>query len=309
MLSENELQQYLMQQNIPLPGRKVVETIRSSEPVRRVGGGTHNVVTRFASRKMGCLIQAESHKGELPAVYLWEHDPQTHEFYDQPSRVKLAYRNGVGRRVCHLSTPDYFLIQKNWVGWIECKPEEELRRLHETGNQRYIPDGHGGWRCPPGEEFAALFGLGFRVRSSRETNWILVRNLEFLSEYLQDDCPHPSQEAYFAVAEQFATERWLLLQELLEQAKVSADTVFILIAYRLLIVDLENELLSEPGFTNVCRDSLSAEVYRHHKRDANKNILDPLQAILLAPGTPVVWDGRPWRILNVGNVDCCQPPK
>jgi len=91
MLSENQLLQLFMQQDIPLTGRKIVETIRASDPVRRVGGGTHNVVTRFASKKMGCVIQAESHKGELPALYEWEHDPNTHEFYDQASQVKLGH--------------------------------------------------------------------------------------------------------------------------------------------------------------------------------------------------------------------------
>lgn len=303
MLTENELQQYFMRQNIPPIGRKVVTAIRAADPVRRVGGGTHNVATRFASQKMGCVIQAESHKGELPAVYCWEHDPQTFEFYDQPSRVKLTYQTVAGRRVCHLSTPDYFLIQENWMGWTECKPEEDLVKSYESGNQRYVPDGAGGWRCPPGEEFAAPFGLSFRVRSSRETNWILVRNLEFLSEYLQNNAPQPSEEMYAAVTEYFASERWLLLQDILERGRVSPDNVFTLIAHRLLIVDIENELLSEPGFTNVCRDALSADVYRQQKRMPDKAPLGPSQAIVLAPGAPVMWDGCPWRILNVGKVD------
>lgn len=133
MLSENELLQLFMQQDIPLIGRKAIEHIRASEPVRRVGGGTHNVATRFASQKMACVIQAESHKGELPWLYRWEHDPDTAEFYDQPSQVKLAYRNGSDKKVSHLSTPDFFLIQTRWMGWVECKPEEDLRKVKGVG--------------------------------------------------------------------------------------------------------------------------------------------------------------------------------
>lgn len=303
MLSENELLRLYMHQNIPLVGRKAVETIRTSDPVRRVGGGTHNVAARFASRKMGCVIQAESHKGELPAVYFWEHDPNTLEFYDQPSQVKLTYQNGAGKRVSHLSTPDYFLIQENWMGWVECKPEEELQKFHDSGNLRYVPDGKDGWRCPPGEEFAAKFGLGFQVRSTREINWMLVRNLEFLSDYLQTRCLEPSQEAYCAIAQHFGGERWLLLQLLLEKDNVSADDVFTLVAYGFLIVDLEHELLSEAGFTNVCRDALSAEVYRQQRRGASGLAIVPLNTIVLASGAPIIWDGNPWRILNVGNSD------
>ena len=64
MLTNEQLLNLFISQDIPLIGRKVVEKIRGSEPFRRVGGGTHNVVTRFASKKMGCVIQAESHKGE-----------------------------------------------------------------------------------------------------------------------------------------------------------------------------------------------------------------------------------------------------
>ncbi len=303
MLTENELLRLYIQQNIPLIGRKVVDTIRTSDPVRRVGGGTHNVATRFASRKMGCVIQAESHKGELPAIYFWEHDPNTYEFYDQPSKVKLNYQNADGKHVSHLSTPDYFLIQENWMGWVECKPEEQLKASYESGNTRYVPDGNGGWRCPPGEEFAAQFGLGFKVQSTQETNWMLVRNLEFLSDYLQGKCPQPPQGIYSAVAKYFSGERWMLLQRLLEQPEVSADSIFALIAYGLLIVDLERELLAEPRFTNVCIDSLSAQIYQHQRKGSSKQAVVPLHTILMASGTPIVWDGSPWRILNVGASD------
>lgn len=133
MLSENDLNHLFIQQGIPPTGRRVIEEIRKSDPSRRVGGGTHNVTCRFASNKMGQVIQAESHKGELAAVYIWEHDPETFEFYDQPSKVKVSYRNATGRQVTHMATPDYFVLSKGWAGWVECKPEEKLQ---ETAGQR-----------------------------------------------------------------------------------------------------------------------------------------------------------------------------
>ncbi|MDO9054555.1 MAG: hypothetical protein Q7U37_11595 [Gallionella sp.] len=79
--------------------------------------------------------------------------------------------------------------------------------------------------------------------------------------------------------------------------------VFELIAFGFLIVDLEHELLSEPGFTNVCVDSLSAHIYQHQKLGSSKQALVPLHTVLMASGTAIVWDGRPWRILNVGASD------
>ena len=167
MLSENELFRLYVQQNIPLIGRKAVETIRSSDPVRRVGGGTHNVATRFASRKMGCVIQAESHKGELPAVYSWEHDPKTFEFYDQPSKVKLSYQNGSGKCVSHLSTPDYFLIQEHWMGWVECKPEDEkaLLMARDKLQDRIGGQAPNGWKD---RSTTSIHGIRFIVGTPEE---------------------------------------------------------------------------------------------------------------------------------------------
>ncbi len=303
MLSKEQLQDLFIQQDIPLIGRKAVEHIRASDPMRRVGGGTHNVATRFASLKMGCVIQAESHKGELPWIYRWEHDPDTNEYYDQPSQVKLAYRNGSGKSISHLSTPDFFLIQTRWMGWVECKPEKDLQESHQSGNQRFVPDGNGGWRCPPGEAFAAQYGLGFKVLSDKDTNWILVRNLEFLSDYLRDDCLPPTEEDVAALAGCFATDRWAPLQRLLEGGDIPADTVFRLIAFKRLFADLEHDLLSEPGFTNVCRDTLSAEIYKGQKCGSGGRVLAPLHTILMQAGSQIIWDGNPWRILNVGATD------
>jgi transposase InsO family protein len=303
MLSNDEILHLYIQQNIPPGGRMAVDRIRTSDPARRVGGGSHNVVTRFASLKMGCVIQAESHKGELPFVYQWEHDPNTFEFYDQPSRVKLAYKSASGRLTSHLSTPDFFLIQKDWMGWVECKPEEKLVEGHALGSERFIPDGHGGWRCPSGEEFAARYGLGFQVCSSKSVNWMLVRNLEFLSDYLQTTLPEVPQQTRRAVTEGFRNTRWLLLAALLRCPGVNADAVYSMVAAGDLHVDIEHELFSEPGFTTVCRDRLSLEAYRHHRRLETNRPLVPLHSILMAPGTRLLWDGRPWTILNVGKAD------
>ena len=303
MLTQDHLLQLYVRQDILLIGRKVVDAIRASEPVRRVGGGTHNVTTRFASKKMGRVIQAESHKAELPFLYEWEHDPHTHEFYDQPSKAKLTYLNGAKVKVTHMSTPDYFLIQENWMGWVEVKPEDELVKSYQDGSERYVPDGKGGWRCPPGEAFASQFRLGFRVCSTKDINWIPVRNLEFLSDYLDASWNLSEPEIGDAVAHCFEGRQWVSLESLLTADGVSADHVFQLIACERLIVDLEHELLSEPQYTNVCRDKLSADVYRHQRRAKTTTQLIPLHAILLAPGTLVNWDGTPWKVLNSGTSD------
>lgn len=308
MLSHEKLLDVFVRQNIPPIGRAVVETIRKLNPSRRVGGGTHNVACRFASRKMGLVIQAESHKCELPAIYLWEYDPATYEFYDQVPPIKLSYLNGGGKRVTHPSTPDFFLIQESWMGWVECKPEETLQEIHATGSGRFVPNGQGGWRCPPGEEFAAQFGLEFRVCSTKDYNWLFIRNLEFLADYLDVDCPEPSQDERYALTKAFAQDRWLCLSDLLAMEGVTADAVYTLIARVALYADLEEELLAEPIFTHICRDSLSFKVYREQKRGSQSSrpqAVVPLGSVSLQVGAQILWDGVPWRILNVGHDDIC----
>lgn len=303
MLSDQHLMHLLVQQHIPLAGQKMIQTIRLSEPARRTGGGTHNVAARFASRKMGFVVQAESHKNELPAVYIWEHDPDTHEFYDQPAPIKLSYRTAGGRKVTHLSTVDFFLIQENWIGWVENKTEEWLLASHASGSERFQPDGNGGWRCPAGEAFAEQYGLGFKVRSSKENNWILVRNLEFLADYYAPSCVPTSESDRQAIAAAFDGVRWMSIRDVLQQNGMTPDLLNKAIADGMLFVDLATELMSEPGYTMVCRDEDSAEIYRSQK---GGQVLFPstdLRAIKIEPQADIAWDGQPWRIINIGAND------
>src|SRR6266540_2687897 len=164
--------------------RGVIETIRSSPPMRRVRSAAGNVSVRYPSRKMGVTIQAESHRVELAGLYEYEHDPQVLEFYDQPPAIKLEYQTGSGRRAGVWHTPDYFVLRVDKVGWEEWKPDVGLERLAEAMPHRYVRDAAGQWRCPPGERFAEPFGLFYRLRSSAEIDWVFQRNLRFLEDYL-----------------------------------------------------------------------------------------------------------------------------
>lgn len=82
----------------------VIQNIRSSQPDRRVRSAGGNVSVRYPSRKMGGVIQAESHRNELAGIFEMEHDANTLEYYDQPSPIKLEYQAKSGRRVGVLHT-------------------------------------------------------------------------------------------------------------------------------------------------------------------------------------------------------------
>lgn len=191
MLRPEELLAWFRCRDLPESAQTMIQNIRGADPARRVGGGRRNVVGLYPSRKMGVTIQFESHRVELAAVYELEHDPDVLEYYDQPPSFKLDYESASGKRMEILHTSDYFVIRKETAGWEECKTEEELGRLSERNPNRYRKDGDDRWRCPPGEAHAHGFGFYYRVRSSRDINWVFQRNIQFLEDYLRADCSGP----------------------------------------------------------------------------------------------------------------------
>jgi putative transposase len=66
-------------------------SIRASQPVRRVNSRANNVSGTYPSSKMNVTIQFESHKVELWAILVMDHDPDILEFFDQPYTLKLRY--------------------------------------------------------------------------------------------------------------------------------------------------------------------------------------------------------------------------
>lgn len=304
MMNTTQLDAYCERHGITPKARLVIDQVRASEPTRRVQSGTHNVACRFSSRKMGSIIQAESHKNELPTVIGWEHDDQTFEFYDQPPKVKLRYTGRNGKSVCHNATPDFFLLQEGFAGWIECKTEEWLQSRLAEGSTLYIRDGANGWRCPAGEEYAASVDLGFRVRSSSATHWITIRNLEFLADYLDERCPAPSKEASRRVLDAMGGQAWIVLKNLLAALPIDdVDALYKMIADGILYVRLDEDLVSEPERAHVFRDKITAAAYRVYLSSLTQTTLPSLQTLTVAAGQSFLWDGRLWRILNVGDQD------
>src|SRR3954453_5246924 len=167
MLSAHELARLCERLGLSPEARAIVDTIRSAPPTRRGGGRARgNAPGPYPSRKMGVTIQAESHRVELAGLYEYEHDQQVLEFCDQPPAIKLIYPAKNGRQVGAWHTPDYFVLRTDGIGWEEWKTDAGLEGLNQTMPQRYCGDAVGHWRCPPGERFAAQFGLLYRLRSS-----------------------------------------------------------------------------------------------------------------------------------------------
>jgi len=299
MLTKEELDRHCDKLGLSAEARRIIDEVRSSPPSRRVASAAGNVSVQFQSRKMGHTVQAESHQVELPGAYEKEFDDNTLEYWDQPPPIKLTYPAKNGRPVGVLSTADYFVIEKDAIGWEEWKPSDKLPVLAEKMPNRFIRDGNR-WCCPPGEEYAAKFGFFFRVRSSADINWVLQRNLIFLEDYLHAHAITLDERMVTSTISQVAGRQGITLEALLALENVSSDVVFTMIARGQLYVDLRAHILAEPERVPVFRDQETAKGY-----DAAMTLAQKVERpfITLVIGSSIRWDGQPWIITNIGETE------
>ncbi|MGC2238001.1 MAG: DDE-type integrase/transposase/recombinase [Pyrinomonadaceae bacterium] len=304
-LSEIEFRDWCRKNQVSKEAKLLIERIRSSEPSRRVRSGSQSVIGTFPSRKMGVTIQFESHKCELPFIHELEHDPEVIEYYDQPLPIKLNYIGKNNRNLGVMHTPDFLVIKKNWAGFVECKTEDGLLDLAVRQPNRYKLDENDTWICPPGEIAAAGFDLSYRVRSTREINWTYQRNVEFLDDYYREEKLSYDGEKYLKILEIVKSEPAITLEQLFEKVSklefVSRDDIYSLIAFDKIYVDLKSQLLTEPENVRLFSSREISDTYINASvsaAQAKKNFKPA--TVNLVPNTGILWDGRGWKILNVG---------
>ncbi len=299
MFDDSAFDHWCLRLGLPEETKKLIAHIRASPPARRVRSAAGNVSGRYPSRKMGVSIQFESHRLEFAAIHEMEHDPDVLAFYDQPGRIKLTYQGkNNDRRVGAIHTPDFFVIRQDCAGWLECKMEERLEELTRDMPHRYVRRSDETWSCPPGEAYAEPFGLFYRLYTSAQIDWIYQRNLLFLEDYLRVNAPTIPEEQTEAIRTAVMRNPGLTLRDLLEQQSSWADAIHFLIGTSCLYVDLRAAPLAEPSKVRVFLNRKTAHAHA---------VLTPLSPsvprphILQAPvGASLLWDGKPWSILNIG---------
>jgi putative transposase len=302
MLSEEEFLFWCEKLKLSEQARSLIATLRSSDPHRRVRssrGG--NISGRYPSRKMGVIIQFESHKNELPHIHQREHDHAVLEYYDQPSPIKLDYENANGKRVSFWHTPDFFALQKNVAGWEECKTDEDLVRLAERDPARYCQDEDGVWRSPVGERYAEPFGFYYRVCPSSEINWTYQRNLEYLEDYFRANSPVVEEGARQAVISLVSSEPGITLEALFHgvEGVANRDDVQMMIATEEIIVDLFRWDITEFDKARAYPDRDTASAYAQVIETPPAERLAG-RFVHLRVGEPIILDGVGWKIINVG---------
>lgn len=167
-------------------GLEIAEEIMRSPPARRVESRSMspNYTTRFPSRKMGVVIQAESRTIELANIYMKEFDRRAIGYWDQPAhKVDLIYLSGK-RKTRVQATMDFFVVSEDFIGFEEGKPVEQLHKLCEKSPNRYRYNSETGcYEIPPLDEYLAGTGLGYRVVTDRDINKRYVENLAFLYDF------------------------------------------------------------------------------------------------------------------------------
>jgi transposase InsO family protein len=300
MLNEDACTVWMRRLGLPAAACQLIATIRATPPSRRVRSGTGNVPCRFPSAKMGHVIQAESHTVELPFVYAAERDPDVLEYWDQPGKIRLAYRSATGRPIVG-HTPDFFELRHDSAGWVECKPEDRLWALTRQAPHRYCRTTEGQWRCPPGEAYAAQYDLTYRIFSSAAINAAAQRNWLFLADYLRADCPAVDTQQRALVCSVVEREPGLTLAQLYERVRplVGSDAINTLVATAGIYVDLQAGVLAEPETVAVFRDAATAQAYAHMAVAPVPRTLPFSPPVALTPGRPLRWDGQPWTAGSV----------
>ncbi len=282
---------------------RAIENIRTLPPSRRVQGKGKNVSGVYPSQKMGVTIQFESHKVELWAIYLMEHDAEVLEFYDQPEPFKIQYFSQTGRKIAHYHTPDFFVLRTDAAGWEEWKTEKELQKLAKKYPSRYQRAETGEWKCPPGEAHAKSLGLYYRVRSDAEFNPTFIQNLIFLEDYFKFET-NVAASICAQLLKRVQTIPGITLAAILTSVpEVRADHVYALIAREQLYTDLDAVPLVKQWQVKLYQNQQIKEAYQYlnvepAKRANNSALLD-LDTLVV--NSKLLWDGRIWTLVNLGD--------
>jgi transposase InsO family protein len=313
MLDDMKFEELMSRRGIDERAITVIQVIRNSPPSRLVNSSDKNMGVRYASKKMGMVIQTESHTCELHYVILWEHDDGVHEFYDQCPPLKLSYdsinkETGKKRRAGHPHTPDFFKISDDFIGWVECKSEVWLiaQQSNPTVSNYYYDQETQRWRNGALEEYAASYGLQFEIKVDVELDELFVRNINFLSDYLDEEYPAICQDDRSQILGIFNGQSSTLLSQLIQLLPVGkSHCIYKMIADDELFVNLEVDLLAAPHFTQVYCDKFHAESYGRLRASNNsKHACNYSFHILnFEVGSQFLWDGQPWKIINIGNTE------
>jgi len=276
---------------------KKIACIRKSQPSRKVRSSGKNVSGFYPSKKMGVTIQFESRTLELAAIYEKEFDSNVVEYYDQPETFLIRYQNK-GRNTGHYYTPDFFVIEKEWIGYEEWKTEKELSNLVLKYPGRYSLDDSGIFRCPPVEEYAKACGLSFRIRTSSEIDWTLQRNIRFLEDYLIYDKIAVSSIKKDIITKLIDEKPGISLERLLNmKLDFGADDIYHLLAQNEIYADIKDSLITDFDKFSIFPNKETSYAFSNMASSNNNEL--KVSTLNIYPLQPLLWSAEPCTILSI----------
>ena len=205
-----------------------------------------------------------------------EYRPDRLEWFDQPCALTLRYPGRNAHPVTVSHTPDFLQISDDFIGFVECKPDEMLSKLVRERPGRWSRDPDGTYRSIPSEEAAARYGLKYRVRPSSSFCRVLLDNQAFLQDYLAPTCPPVGDDDARQISDLVARQIGLTLEDLIH-ATGAPDAIYRMIATGALHVDLTRQFLSQPHLVLVFVDAHSARVWdaAHAREVGGRDAFDP----------------------------------
>ena len=219
MMSDDEYQAWIHMWNLPVEGQLYIDQTRNGDPSRLVGSGAvRSTPIRFASRRQGMVIQAES---ALEGVFVreCEYDRDVLEYYDQPPSVPLAITNQLGHRQPIAYTPDYLVLRATGPCVVECKPPDKVAELLEKRPRDWIRL-EGGVRYVPAFDYFASIGLAHVVWIPDERAALRASNLDLLLATRHAEVPANAVALRTRLCTYFAATPIASLREVVEALKL-----------------------------------------------------------------------------------------
>lgn len=303
MLDKESLVALFDKLGLPPKGRELVLRARAEAPVREVESRGSNVITVYASRKMGREIRTESRHIEFAAAVDKEYDPTVHEYFAQPCTLKLDLIDADGEIHAIQHTPDFLVIREDGITLEEWKTETKLQKLSQRYAYRYRQGSDGGWYAPQIEEQLAQLGLGYRVFNEHAIPGKRVENLLHLADYFHpaaQTCPTSTLQRLLALINELGS---VSLHELMEPPyNFLADELNKAIADGLVVADLDREPLTQPRRAHLYRDETLREFMATDFK--SRQMVGHEQFVFdFAPGTVLSYEGTELTISLVSEKD------
>jgi hypothetical protein len=217
-------------------------------PSRRVESRLGNIVIRYPSGKNGKVLSCESRRIEFAQALILENDNDVLESYTQPPPIELRYKSAKGRDVRCDVTPDYLVLRRTKIEWIDGKPADKMASLVEARPGRYAKAGENLWRCLPGEATGRAYGFEYRVWTDAEFSRELIRNLKYLDPFLKLGSSHYAESVWQPVLDFLIRRQGISVEELGLQSGIDGPAlVRWMLAQKLIYCDLHKHLLAEPA--------------------------------------------------------------